>query len=100
MIHITIYTSKNCLYSEEAKKFLQKKRITFSEIDVTGNKAKQAEMTLKSSRRNTPQIFSAHQHIGGYADLVAYSSNAFPENTAHFFLARHVLREQKPVTQY
>jgi glutaredoxin 3 len=55
-----------------AKKLLQDKQLSYTEIRVDlDDEAREKMMTL-SGRRTVPQIFIDEEHIGGYDDLYAY----------------------------
>ena len=71
MTNVTIYTKDYCPYCKRAKALLDRKGISYHEIDVTYDKALQAEMIERSQRRTVPQIFVGQQHVGGSDDLVA-----------------------------
>jgi glutaredoxin 3 len=69
---VTIYTTMMCPYCYRAKQLLQKKGVDYTEIDVSMDAAKRAEMTQKASgRRTVPQIFVGATHVGGCDDLYA-----------------------------
>lgn len=72
MTDVTIYTTMMCPYCYRAKQLLQKKGVDYTEIDVSMDAAKRAEMTQKASgRRTVPQIFVGATHVGGCDDLYA-----------------------------
>ncbi len=71
MNQVTIYTKNYCPYCKRAKALLDRKGVTYDEIDVTYDERLQAEMMERSQRRTVPQIFFGDQHIGGNDDLVA-----------------------------
>lgn len=68
---ITIYTGALCGYCAMAKRLLQDKGVSFTEISVDMDPARRAEMEQRSGRRTVPQIFIGEQHVGGYDDLAA-----------------------------
>lgn len=71
MAEIVIYTAKLCSYCHRAKRLLRHKGIGFTEIDVTFNPARRAEMAGRASGCWTvPQIFIDGQAIGGSDELV------------------------------
>lgn len=72
MAEVIIYATKFCPYCISAKKLLRQKGVKFTEIDVTFDPARRAEMTKKAGGRHTvPQIFINGQHVGGCDDLYA-----------------------------
>lgn len=55
-----------------AKKLLDRKGVTYTAIDVTGNDPLRLELVDKTGgRRTVPQIFINDVSIGGYDDLAA-----------------------------
>jgi glutaredoxin 3 len=72
MASVVIYTRDYCFYCESAKELLHRKNIDFTEIDVTGNRERRAEMVARANGRTTlPQIFVGSTHVGGCDDLYA-----------------------------
>jgi glutaredoxin 3 len=62
---ITIYTSTNCPFCTKAKLLLNKKKIKFSEIDVSNNEILREKMSaMANGARSVPQIFADNIHIG------------------------------------
>jgi glutaredoxin 3 len=71
MADVVIYTRAYCAYCDWAKD-LQRKGIAFSEIDVTGNRERRAEMIERANGHSTtPQIFIGATHVGGCDELYA-----------------------------
>ena len=71
MAEIVIYTAKLCSYCRRARRLLRYKGIGFTEIDVTFNPARRAEMAGRAGGGWTvPQIFIDGQAIGGSDELV------------------------------
>ena len=72
MPEITIYTTSSCPYCFAAKALLKRKGAAFREIDVGGNPAARAEMTVKANGGYTvPQTWIGEAHVGGCDDLHA-----------------------------
>ncbi len=67
-----IYTTQTCPWCQRAKVLLDRHGIEFTEIDVSTDVEKQAEMIERSQRQSVPQIFLNGNHIGGYDDLVKH----------------------------
>jgi glutaredoxin 3 len=62
---IEIYTSTNCPFCTKAKSLLNKKKVKFSEIDVSNNEALREKMSaMANGARSVPQIFADNIHIG------------------------------------
>jgi glutaredoxin 3 len=67
---VTIYTKSWCPYCHAAKDLLTKKGAAFTEIEISGKSALQAEMMARAGGNSTvPQIFIGGQHVGGCDDL-------------------------------
>lgn len=66
-----VNTTKLCSYCRRAKRLLRYKGIGFTEIDVTFNPARRAEMAERAGGGWTvPRIFIGGQAIGGSDELV------------------------------
>ncbi|MDH5217413.1 MAG: glutaredoxin 3 [Gammaproteobacteria bacterium] len=66
---VTIYTTGSCPYCIMAKRFLDKKEVTYTEIRVDHETTKRAEMESRSQRTSVPQIFIENIHVGGFDDM-------------------------------
>jgi len=72
MTPIEIYTSTTCGYCHAAKRLLDQKGVSYSEIDVGGQPQLRQEMMARAQGRYTvPQIFIGETHVGGCDDLYA-----------------------------
>jgi len=72
MPKIEIYTTMLCPYCHAAKRLLTSKQQTFTEIDVTADRAGRQQMVSRADGRKTvPQIFINELHIGGCDELMA-----------------------------
>jgi glutaredoxin 3 len=72
MPKIDIYTTNACGFCTAAKALLQKKKVTFTEINVAQNESERAVMMARSGgRRTLPQIFIGSTHVGGCDDIHA-----------------------------
>lgn len=72
MKKILIYTTNTCPYCIMAKKLLQDKQLSYTEIRVDLDDEEREKMITLSGRRTVPQIFIDEELIGGYDDLHAY----------------------------
>lgn len=69
---VTLYTTSICGYCARAKRLLDSKNVSYTEIDVMRQPEKRSEMVQRSNGgRTVPQIFIGDQHIGGSDDLMA-----------------------------
>ena len=68
---VTMYATGWCPYCSRARSLLERKGVSFEEIDIEAAPAKRAEMQSRSGRRTVPQIFIGDHHVGGCDDLHA-----------------------------
>jgi glutaredoxin 3 len=69
---VEIYTTPTCPYCHAAKRLLDRKGVTYHEIDVSRDPTLRATMTQRAKgRRTVPQIFVGDTHVGGSDDLYA-----------------------------
>jgi glutaredoxin 3 len=72
MAPVVIYTRAYCSYCDWARELLARKGVAFTEIDVTGNRERRAEMIERANGlTTTPQIFIGATHVGGCDELYA-----------------------------
>jgi glutaredoxin 3 len=65
MKKIEIFTSSHCPFCIKAKSLLNKKKVKFSEIDVSNNEALREKMSnMANGARSVPQIFADNVYIG------------------------------------
>ena len=65
MKKIKIYTTNYCPFCVKAKSLLNKKKIKFSEIDVSDDEVLREKMSaMANGARSVPQIFADNVHIG------------------------------------
>jgi glutaredoxin 3 len=69
---VEIYTSPLCGYCHAAKRLLDQKGVTYSEVNVLEEPERKAEMIQRANGgRTVPQIFFGDTHVGGCDDLYA-----------------------------
>ena len=69
---VEIYTTPICPYCHAAKRLLDRKGVSYREIDVSRDPSLRAAMTQRAKgRRTVPQIFVGDTHVGGSDDLHA-----------------------------
>ncbi|MDP1665713.1 MAG: glutaredoxin 3 [Methylobacter sp.] len=71
MSEIQIYTTNTCPYCMMAKRLLDKKGASYTEINVDAKPGLREEMMLKTKRRTVPQIYIGDYHVGGFDELYA-----------------------------
>lgn len=70
MKSVEIYTTPICGFCRMAKSLLDKKGVSYTEIDVMVNPSKKSEMVSRANGgRSVPQIFIDNAHVGGCDDL-------------------------------
>lgn len=75
MSRIEIYTKNYCPFCHRAKALLDSKGVSYKEIEISLDEARQLEMRTRSGRRTVPQVFIDNRHIGGSDDLDAANRN-------------------------
>lgn len=71
MRDVRIYTTNYCSYCKRAKELLDTEKISYEEIDVTGDDALRQELVEKYQWMTVPAIFIGDDFIGGFDDLNA-----------------------------
>lgn len=72
MADVTLYTTGNCPFCNNAERLLESKGVTdINKIRVDDSPELMAAMMKKTGRRTVPQIYINEQHIGGFDDLRA-----------------------------
>jgi len=72
MVKVEIYSTMFCPYCARAKALLDRKGVTFTNIDLDEHPEQRDEMVSRAGGRYTvPQIFIGGEHIGGSDDLAA-----------------------------
>lgn len=72
MQSVEIYTSPYCGFCHAAKRLLNQKGVTYSEIDVMADPSRKPEMIQRANGgRTVPQIFVGETHVGGCDELYA-----------------------------
>ena len=70
MAEVVIYTTRYCPYCHAAKALLDRKGVSFREIDVSGDREGRQKMIERANGGTTvPQIFIGATHVGGCDDL-------------------------------
>ncbi len=76
MPSILMYSRTTCPYCDRAKRLLESKGQTWTEINLDDDPERRDEMIEKSGRRTVPQIWIGDRHIGGFDDLAALEDAA------------------------
>lgn len=68
---VSVYTKQSCPYCVRAKRLLEKKGVTYEEIDVERDDQLRVWLAEKTGQMTVPQIFAGDRPLGGYTDLAA-----------------------------
>ena len=72
MKKVVIYTGPMCNFCSAAKHLLNKKKVSYTEFDISIYTSKRQEMQEKTNgARTIPQIFIGDTYVGGYNELKA-----------------------------
>ncbi|MFK7885778.1 MAG: glutaredoxin 3 [Gammaproteobacteria bacterium] len=71
MPQITMYTTRFCPYCMRARALLDKKGVSYDDIDINKSASERATMRERSGRTSVPQIFIDDHHVGGCDELHA-----------------------------
>lgn len=71
MMPVTVYSSRLCPYCVMAKRLLERKGVSYTEIHVDHDITGREQMIARSGRRTVPQIFIGQRHVGGFQELSA-----------------------------
>lgn len=69
--NVVIYGTRFCPFCMLARRLLKRKKVSFTEISVSGNRELWDEMEQRSGRSTVPQIFINDEPLGGYDDIAA-----------------------------
>jgi glutaredoxin 3 len=72
MAQVELYTTMWCPFCARARALLERKGVTYTNIDLDEEPKRRDEMIHRANgRRTVPQIFIDGEHIGGSDDLAA-----------------------------
>jgi glutaredoxin 3 len=66
---VLIYSTNVCPYCVAAKALLEKKGVSYREINVENDPAERQRMMERTGRRTVPQIYIGDRHVGGFDEL-------------------------------
>lgn len=69
MAKVEIYTTALCPYCVRAKRLLDRKGVTYTEVPIDQDPEQMRTMVARSRRRTVPQIFIDDQPVGGFDDI-------------------------------
>lgn len=82
MVNILIYTTRICPYCVMAKRLLDRKGVTYTEINVEDTAARE-ELIAKTKRMTVPQIYIGDLHVGGFDELYALEKQKKLDSLLH-----------------
>jgi glutaredoxin 3 len=71
MADVKVYVTSYCAYCVRAKGLLNRKRVAFSEIDVTRDPERRRWLVEATGQTTVPQIFINGRSVGGCDELYA-----------------------------
>jgi glutaredoxin 3 len=71
MAKVQVYSKKNCPFCVRAKALLDRKGISYEEIDAEGNDELRSWLAEASGQKTVPQIFVDGRPLGGFSDIDA-----------------------------
>ncbi|MEO8552488.1 MAG: glutaredoxin 3 [Kofleriaceae bacterium] len=71
MAEIKMYTREYCGYCSAAKSLLEGKKVSYEEIDCSGDDQTRAWLRTATGQSTVPQIFIDGRSIGGFTELRA-----------------------------
>jgi glutaredoxin 3 len=70
MERVTIYTTEPCGFCRVAKSLLEKRKVTFSEINLAKDPSGRSALVRLTGMMTFPQVVIDGEPIGGYQELV------------------------------
>ena len=83
MIPVRMYTTHHCVYCAAARRLLNRRGISFEEIDVSSDPATRTSLVSATGQRTVPQIFIGERSVGGFTDLAALDQSGELERLLH-----------------
>lgn len=68
---VRLYTKRNCPFCVRAKALLDRKGVTYQEIDAEGKDELRVWLAEATGQRTVPQIFVGERSLGGFTDIDA-----------------------------
>lgn len=68
---VVMYVSSWCPYCVRAKAILQRKGVSWKEVNIETDPSLRQHMIETTGRRTVPQIFIGDHHVGGSDELAA-----------------------------
>jgi glutaredoxin 3 len=71
MATVRIYTKRNCPFCIRAKALLDRKGVSYQEIDAEDQDELRLWLAERTGQRTVPQIFVGDRSLGGFSDIDA-----------------------------
>lgn len=71
---VTLYTTRFCPYCTAAKLLLDKRGISYEEVNLGGDPEGRARIVRETGHRTVPVIFVDGVFVGGYVELRALAN--------------------------
>ena len=66
---VTMYSTRFCPYCMRARDLLDRRKVSYTDIDVSAGPELRRDMIARSGRHTVPQIWIGERHVGGFDDL-------------------------------
>ena len=71
MNKITVYTTEPCGYCRQAKALLDKRGLSFDEINLAMDAGGRAELVARTGMMTFPQVIIGEELVGGFTELLS-----------------------------
>jgi glutaredoxin 3 len=71
MSNITVYTTEPCGYCKQAKALLEKRGLSYDEINLAKDADGRTELAERTGMMTFPQVIIGDQLVGGFTELVS-----------------------------
>ena len=71
MNKITVYTTEPCGYCRQAKALLDKRGLSFDEVNLARDADGRAELAARTGMMTFPQVIIGDELVGGFTELVS-----------------------------
>ena len=66
---VTMYSTRFCPFCMRARDLLDRRKVSYTDIDVSARPELRRDMIARSGRHTVPQIWIGERHVGGFDDL-------------------------------
>ncbi len=68
---VTLYTGSFCGYCVQVRALLERRGISFAEVNVEDHPDLREKLLARSGRRTLPQVYVGERYVGGATELAA-----------------------------